>query len=213
MTSRSGRWGAWPHPPTPGRLSSAVFRAGWDDTVVLLAEEAGHLGALHPIVLQLVCDPSQVRRDGMLRARAQVDHPGVIVTLTSPGRPPLVFATDTYDQPWPHAMPAWQANTRAVALGLRALRAVDRYGITRRGQQYAGFRELEATASPDGFTSADDALRWMRKISGYPADMHTAPVAIHRAAVRVLHPDVGGDPADWARLDQARQFLETAGML
>lgn len=34
----------------------------------------------------------------------------------------------------------WEHNVRSIALGLQALRAVDRYGISRRGEQYAGFR-------------------------------------------------------------------------
>jgi hypothetical protein len=44
----------------------------------------------------------------------------------------LIYATD--------ACELWQHNVRSIALGLEALRAVDRYGITRRGEQYAGFR-------------------------------------------------------------------------
>ncbi len=44
----------------------------------------------------------------------------------------LVYATD--------ACEFWQHNVRSIALGLEALRAVDRYGISRRGEQYAGFR-------------------------------------------------------------------------
>jgi hypothetical protein len=44
----------------------------------------------------------------------------------------LVYATDACEH--------WQHNVRSIALGLEALRAVDRYGISRRGEQYAGFR-------------------------------------------------------------------------
>lgn len=52
----------------------------------------------------------------------------------------LVYATD--------ACRYWQHNVRSIALGLEALRAVDRYGISRRGEQYAGFRgALPAGAS------------------------------------------------------------------
>lgn len=52
----------------------------------------------------------------------------------------LVYATDVCD--------FWQHNVRSIALGLEALRAVDRYGISRRGEQYAGFRAaLTAGAS------------------------------------------------------------------
>jgi hypothetical protein len=41
-------------------------------------------------------------------------------------------------------MDDWQHNVRAIALGLEALRKVDRYGITRRGEQYAGWKALPA---------------------------------------------------------------------
>lgn len=51
----------------------------------------------------------------------------------------LVYATDVCD--------LWQHNVRSVALGLEALRAVDRYGISRRGEQYAGFRAALTTRS------------------------------------------------------------------
>ena len=43
----------------------------------------------------------------------------------------------------PPPMPALNVdlhNLRSIALGLKALRAVDRYGVSRRGEQYAGFR-------------------------------------------------------------------------
>ena len=45
---------------------------------------------------------------------------------------PLKYATDVFDH--------WHANLRAIALGLEALRKVERYGITQRGEQYTGFR-------------------------------------------------------------------------
>lgn len=43
----------------------------------------------------------------------------------------IVYATDI--------CVLWKHNVRSIALGLESLRAVDRYGITKRGQQYAGF--------------------------------------------------------------------------
>jgi hypothetical protein len=43
----------------------------------------------------------------------------------------------------PRRMPGWQANVRAVALTLEALRTVNRHGVAVSGEQYAGFeREL-----------------------------------------------------------------------
>jgi hypothetical protein len=204
---------AWPYPDSAERLSSATFRARWDDTVALLRDEADWLGALEPIVLQLVCDPADLRRDGMLRARAAVRHPGVIVTLATRDRGSLVFATDMYVQCYGQAMLGWQANVRAVALGLKALRAVDRYRITRHAEQYAGFRALTAGGITDSecFASVDAALCWLRARGGVLAD--AGPWPAYRAAVRALHPDIGGSREDWDRLQQARRLLEEGGLL
>lgn len=49
------------------------------------------------------------------------------------------FAVDTYT--------TWQDNLRAIALGLEALRKVERYGITRGTEQYTGWKMLTARAS------------------------------------------------------------------
>lgn len=43
---------------------------------------------------------------------------------------------------------AARSNLRAITLGLEKLRRLDEYGITARGQQYAGFRELGSGGTP-----------------------------------------------------------------
>lgn len=208
----SVRWriealGAWPYPDTQARQSSGVFRADWDNTLRLLRSEADQLGAGEPIGLQLVCDAGDVRVDGMLRARAQVRHPGVIVTLSTESGP-LVFATDQYEARWTGHLLDWQANVRAIALGLGALRAVDRYGITRRAEQYTGFRALPAGGSSAIFATPDDALGWLIDQTGMPAG---ASVREHIRRARALaHPDRhGGDRSGWDRVDAAERLLTT----
>lgn len=85
-----------------------------------------------------------IRRHGGERQAMAATHPDqggdvedfvAIQRALAAGR--QVFATD--------ACELWQHNVRSIALGLEALRAVDRYGITRRGQQYAGFRAALTT--------------------------------------------------------------------
>lgn len=186
---------AWTDPATGQRAPSGAFRAGWADTLDLLTREAERLGA-RLVVVQLDITEGDLRRDGMLRAAAKVGHPGVVVSFTSDFGP-LRYATDAYD--------SWKANLRAVALGLVALRAVDRYGITARREQYVGFRALPAPAGP-GFVSADEALWWMREQVGDQAGA-LRPEGLYRLLAKRLHPDVGGDRAAWDRLDQARQLL------
>lgn len=58
----------------------------------------------------------------------------------------LLTAQDTYqfavDQ-----FPTWQDNLRAIALGLDALRRVQRYGIVKEDEQYTGWKQLTGGGS------------------------------------------------------------------
>ncbi|MCP9947199.1 hypothetical protein [Actinomadura madurae] len=203
---------AWSDPITDPRRSSGAFRASWSSTVRLLEREAAFLGA-DLVVLQVDAAAQDVRKDGMLKTRAKVGFPGVVVSFNS-DHGPLRYASDAYEQEWGGAPPGWQTNTRAIALALQALRAVDRYGVTHRAEQYVGFRALPAAPNV-GFASADAALRWMRE-QGRPffADPAIAlPDELYRGLAKQFHPDVGGTAAEWERLDQARRLLEEANLL
>ncbi|MGH4009245.1 MAG: hypothetical protein ACRDTH_14000 [Pseudonocardiaceae bacterium] len=115
--------------------------------------------------------------------------------------------------PWTYddAGLSWQANLRAVTLTLEALRAVERYGAVRDGQQYQGFRAIEAgSGNGHGFASPEEALRWVREQTGNRA---TDPRQAYKIAVRALHPDAGGSKQQWDRLDAARQLMEAGGLL
>jgi hypothetical protein len=199
--------GLWDRPVTEPRASSARFRASWDDTVALLVDEVAQLdGDL--IVVQVDADPTDLRRDGMLRARAQVGFPGVKVSFQSRFGP-LTYATDAYEQQWSTAMPGWQANVRAITLGLEALRAVDRYGITRTGEQYRGWSAIAATPAESEMTRAE-AARVLADASGIPAVELTSAArvaAAYRAAARTAHPDAGGNAAIFRLITKARDVL------
>jgi hypothetical protein len=205
--------GQWTDPVTTPRQSSSVFRATWDDTLVLLRDEAEHLDVTYPIVIQVDVTELDLRQDGMLRSKARVgDCPGVIVSFTSK-HGPLRYASDAYDQRWQGSPPGWQANVRAIALALTALRAVDRYGVSKTGQQYTGWRAIEA-GNGTAFPSADAALAWMQEMAGPNVAGALTPGAVWNRLARRMHPDVpGSDPADWDRLQGARQLLAAAGML
>lgn len=206
--------GPWTRPETDPRASSGRFRASWDDTLALLLREIDHLQPTDAIAVRVDIEAGDVRRDGMLRARARVGFPGVIVSFTSDIHGPLTYATDAYEQRWHGDLPGWQANLRAIALSLEALRAVDRYGVTSSGEQYVGWRAIAPAGSPGSFASADEALRWVAaQADGHDDASIESPRSAYRAAARRLHPDRGGDPADWARLNEAHQLLTTAGML
>lgn len=204
--------GHWTDPVTTARKSSGVFQATWDDTLVLLRDEVDKLDGEFPIVIQVDVSELDLRQDGMLRTRAQVGpNPGVIVSFRSRFGP-LRYATDAYEQRWLSALPGWQANVRAIALALEALRAVDRYGVSRRGEQYTGWKALPA-GNGTAFENADAALRWMRGQDGLEGG-ELPPGALYRKLARRMHPDLpSGDQADWDRLGNARQLLVTAGLL
>lgn len=127
---------AWPHPESKRRHGDR-FRAGWDDALALIEAEVVALKG-SDVLFGAVMDPNAVNFSGNLRAggRTAFRYRGVEVSFDVPARGRLAFHTDAYDDV--------TANLRAIGLGLKALRAVDRHGITTGAQQYAGFAMLGA---------------------------------------------------------------------
>jgi hypothetical protein len=169
----------WPYPATPEsrRRSRWTFKASWNDTLTLLADEVALLGG-RDVVVGGGWREGDIRKDGMPRADARAPgHPGVEISLDSRhGR--LVYATDVCEE--------WKHNVRSIALGLEALRAVNRYGVTRHGEQYAGW--LQLAAGPN----AERGRRLVEDAGGVPE------------ALKRHHPDHGGDPADFADVQAYR---------
>lgn len=176
--------GNWTDPVTEYRASRYRFKAAWSDTLNLLNYEADQLGATL-IVLQIDVTEGDIRRDGMLRANARVGFPGVRVSLDS-RHGPLTYATDAYE--------TWQANVRGLALALQALRAVDRYGVTKRGEQYRGWLAIEAPPSMD-VAAAQDLI---------------AKYGSLRDALFKTHPDHGGSDEAFIAVQRARDVLAGA---
>lgn len=198
--------GPWTGPATPpGKRKRAAFRAGYKATLDLLRAEIIVLGQQDLVVLQLDLTERDIRNDGLPRADARYgSNPGVVVSFDSQFGP-LRYATDVYT--------AWQDNLRAIALALEALRAVDRYGVSKRGEQYTGWRALPA-GNGSAFASADAAERWMCERSrdlGLP--VATNIPQLYRQLARKMHPDTGAEPSEWERLDAARNLLVTAGRI
>lgn len=186
-----------------GSRRQATFKATYPATLGLLFREAEKLGA-RDLVLQVDISERYIRTDGLPYANAKYgSNPGVIVSFES-NHGPLRYATDAYTE--------WQDNLRAIALSLEALRAVDRYGLSKRGEQYTGWKALPAGS---GFATADHAEAWMREYGRIRYQLPgTTPLAsLHRTMAKRLHPDAGGNRADWDRLDNARQLLTAAGLL
>lgn len=166
-----------------GRMASSPFRSGWTATMELLERELDKLGA-RGAVIELALTEREIRLDGWPRAEARPSHPGVVISFDS-RHGPLRYGTD--------AFPHWQDNVRAIALGLEALRKVDRYGIGKRGEQYQGWRQLGSGAPDMSRAEAQELL------DGYGGE---------KAALKATHPDTGGNEADFAQVQRARAALE-----
>lgn len=201
----------WPGTKTSRPVSSR-FKAGWTATLDLLERELKHLAA-RDIVIQAFVHLSQVRNDGMLRADAKPFQHGVILAFQSK-HGPLKYPCDSYDY--------WQDNVRAIALALEALRTVDRYGVTKRAEQYRGWTALPP---PEGVISApgpvatmtkDEAIRFLAEICEYNAERIAAAILRNpgdadvfvRQAAAKTHPDRGGDPEKFKKVMRAKAVLE-----
>lgn len=162
--------------PQPNR-----FDTEWTVTRGVLERELEHLGATE-VVIELAVTESDLRIDGWPYAGARPSHPGVAISFDSK-HGPLRYGTD--------AFPNWQANARAIALGLESLRRVERYGIGKRGEQYVGWRAL---GSGDEM-GTQEAHELLNRYGGV------------KAALRATHPDHGGDGEEFRRVQRARQVL------
>jgi hypothetical protein len=146
------------------------------------------------IVVEAGYSEYEIRNDGQPRANARPMDPAVILNFESKFGP-LRYGCDNYTDHF--------SNLRAIALALEALRAVDRYGVTKRGEQYQGWKALPATT-----ISVQEAEQFIRSFSlvDDPMGLRDLTTA-YRLAARKLHPDVGGTRDKWDKLQAAKIAL------
>lgn len=159
------------NPKTGERIAGR--RIGYHQTLRELEYEIDHLDG-GDVVIGVGLSEADIRLDGAPRANARpMAHPGVEVSFDSRyGR--LSYATDVFVD--------WRDNVRAVTKGLEALRAVERWGVSKRGQQYAGFALL--TAGPG-----------LEELGRQLVDQYGSVAG----ALRATHPDTGDAEATTAR--------------
>lgn len=182
------------------------FRAGsYQSSLNLLDRELRHLKAKNVQIIVDV-DSRYIRNDGWLHSNARLNtFHGVILSFESTYGP-LQYPCDTFK--------FWQDNLRAIALALEHLRAVDRYGVTRRGEQYTGWAQLPAPAKAKEFMNVDQAAEWLAKIlsGACPArdilDVKANFDLAYRQAAKKLHPDLGGDKDTFQVLQEVRDILQ-----
>jgi hypothetical protein len=209
---------SWPGELTKRHIE-ARFSSTFTQTRNLLVGEARHLGA-REIIVQLGISEDDLRIDGELRARADVRHPGVIVSMETKRQGSISLSTDHFGDSdyWTgnsyKRVPGWHNNLRAIALGLEALRKVDRYKVSNDGSQYTGFRALgTGIPMPAAQMTVDEAARVLLDAAGAyesPGEVigdREIIGLVYRAAAKGHHPDAGGDPDAFKRLTEARDLL------
>jgi hypothetical protein len=207
--------------PEENRRSRWTFKATWQQTLDLLEneiwllqktkkdEEPVRVGAF----LFADFQPHDIVKDGsMPRANAkQPPFPGVRVQFES-RHGQLTYETDVCE--------FWQHNVRSIALGLKALRAVDLYGLhgAAEGRQYQGYLALEARSmgkpKPPKFPTAEDALAFLQseEVSGIAGASGLSTRMLWHHLVTRHHHDSTESPL-WPDILEAKAVVEKAGLL
>ena len=183
-------------PPAGNRPSP--FQVSFDQACRHLRYELDRLEAAD-LIVELDVRPQDIRVDGYPRAHAKpVTNTAVRVDFKSKFGP-VRMETNEYR--------SWSANIRAIGLSLEALRAVDRYGVSRRGEQYRGYAALPMSTDPASrIQTREEAEDIIEKHAGVRPQGITAVSAV-RAAIRATHPDAGGDPDDFRAVKRAKEIL------
>ncbi|WP_114202335.1 molecular chaperone DnaJ [Janibacter anophelis] len=171
------------------------FDSTWSKTLTLLEREVSALAGQH-LAIGVDVTEQDLRLDGTLRARARAESPAVEVAFDSK-HGPMLYRCDRYRSRYYSQGPDWQQNVRAIAKTLEALRAVDRYGAADSGEQYRGYRQLEATPA----SSPHDALNRLRVIA-QTNDTDVPVDRLIRRAKSQAHPDrPTGSSELWAEVE------------
>ncbi len=189
----------WSGPRTASR-EMGRFRATWLQTLDLLEYELGKLRA-KDIVIQIE-DPegiAGIRNDGsfrLLRSSYFTTKSCVVLTFESP-KGSISMPCDRYQD--------YKDNIRALALSLEALRAVDRYGVTRGNEQYRGWTQI---GNGNGKMDRASALKFIESLLNADIEPHADFRGICRKLKILHHPDhTGGSHETFVAIGQAEEVL------
>jgi hypothetical protein len=195
------------------RYTGSQFTVAWSQALDLLEREYGQLRGKH-LVIEVDIAERGIRNDGQLRSDAKSSSPAVRVAFDSK-HGPITMATDRFVRGYGSRMEDWQHNVYAIAKALEALRLVDRYGVSRSGEQYRGYKAIGAGTglAPTSMTTAE-AVDLIRDLDPNPENGIGSFVVLLRRAKAVAHPDRNdGERALWNKVEEAEQVLRRAGQL
>ncbi|MGH7611109.1 MAG: molecular chaperone DnaJ [Candidatus Dormibacteria bacterium] len=194
----------WPGGERTAHPKRSNFATSWSKTHAQLEKEIAHLrGGWYPrpVTIETGYEPWAIRQDGQPRAGVASKGDAAVILNVDSTYGPLRYWCDTYTER--------QDNLRAITLSLEALRAVARWGVLQRGEQYTGNLALPAGMGP---TEAEEFIvahagegDFTVVVSGGHKVVDLKRAA--RAAAARLHPDVGGSPGDWDQLQRAQEVL------
>lgn len=190
-----------------GRIDRSRFTASWSSTLEILERELGFLRATK-IVMGIDIEERELRLDGGVRANARPQSDGVELAFES-RHGPLLYRCDIFTvTSYRSRTQPWQDNVRCIALTLESLRAVDRYGATKSGEQYRGFRALPAGGNGSSHMDREQALALVTEISGIKIVSNQSRIAACRRAKAKTHPDINaGDRTRWDLVEQALDVI------
>jgi len=200
--------GTWPRPETPRhKRKTRPFKQTLSSTYSILDHELYKLAALIPIVIEAKFSEREIRNDGKIRADARrPSFPGIILSFETKRLGPLKFLCDDCVN--------WEDNLRAIALTLERLRMADIYGVTKRGEQYTGWKQLPGAILTPPPMTVEDAAAFIAKHGGFAPRQVIDVVGVFRAAwlraVKALHPDTNGqqERPEWKTLQDAKSVLD-----
>jgi hypothetical protein len=194
----------WPGDPTRER-KQATFKATWNKTLDQLASELEHLRA-DDVLVQGYFRDDQISIAGWPKGGAAPTAPGIILTFVTRKHETFNFPCDNFTD--------WQDNLRAITLALESLRRIDRYGVTRHNEQYAGWKRLEAAGATSSKFDRRSAAQFLEQITSVPADSILRSATTRDEAVKIartrMHPDKGGSQDGFVMVEDARKVLEAA---
>jgi hypothetical protein len=190
-----------------GERVFSQFMVTWTTVLDLLEREYDFLDG-ERLVIEVDVREDQIRNDGMIRSGAAASSPGARIAFESKFGP-IIMATDRFvHRPYGSKMQQdWQHNVYAIALSLEALRKVDRYGVTKRGEQYTGWKAIGGAPEPPSPLEAIGVLAAILNASHSDVNADL-PRAIRRAKA-LAHPDRNnGHRVQWDQVEEAARVLE-----
>jgi hypothetical protein len=193
------------------------FKCGYSVTAHELERELIKAGAkMNSLILQMWVEPHMIRNDGQLRAAHKVNKPGVILSFTrkvgwrKDDKGMVRDVTEDVNFPC-DTFSSWQDNLRGIALSLKALRDMTRYGVFKHNELVS---RLGLPSADGKMTSRQEAAKIIADLSdGFDARaIETDPTIrkqAYRAAAGKWHPDrENGNHEIFSKLVTANNLLD-----